>query len=449
MTAQVGVIGSGAAGMAAAFRLQQAGWRVRMLEAEDHLGGRMYTTEKDGFILDHGATILTSRYRHLLGIISDAELGGELVSAGSSLGIARDGEIHSFDGARLVRDFLGSRLISTRSKLKLAGLARDVLRARKEFDAADLSYADTFDTQSAGDYARLRLNREIYDYLVEPSTGALHGGRADEVSVVSLFFCLEKFFGTKFFAFRRGMGTYPQLLGRRFDVELGARVLCVEEQAGGVDVTWQGSDGLERTESMAGCVVAVPGRAVPPMLPGLDPWRADFLGHVKYAKCVVGHIALSRRPTSIPATYIMGAPASDPGILSFTMEHNHVPGRVPPGKGMVSVYSDSAWAEELMADDDDGVSKKFVEAMDRMIPGSANDVEFAVIKRWDVLGPTTPPGYWRDMRRFNEIRRGRDTLIQLAGDYFATSKMESTTASGERAARDLLARLTPSQCPRA
>jgi oxygen-dependent protoporphyrinogen oxidase len=445
MAVQVAVVGSGAAGLAAAFRLQQAGYRVRLFEANDYLGGRIRTVERDGFLIDQGASVMPTGYRSLLGVVRAAGLEGELVEGGSTLAVAREGDIHYLDGRRLVRDAMRTRLVSPRSKLTLAKLALDVLRVRRHLDYEDLSRAAAFDTQSAGDYARARLNGEILEYLVDPSVGALVGPSSEDVSVVDLWFCLAKFIGAKFLAFGGGMRSYPELLGPRFDVELGARVLAVEEHGEEVIITWRNSDGVEHTESAAGCVVTVLTPTAVEILPGLDRWRADFLRRIRYTKQVNPSVALSRPPVGVPASYIEVPRVAHPGLLGIVMEHNKAPGRVPSGKGMITVYTESGWAEELLSEDDDAVTKKVVEAADSVLPGIADAVEFAVVSRWDRMGPISWPGYWREMGQFNEIRKSRDRLIQLAGDYFATPNLNTASTAGERAARELLAALTSSR----
>lgn len=52
------VIGAGAGGMAAAARLNKAGFRTLLVEARDRVGGRASTVEQDGFLVNTGALII-------------------------------------------------------------------------------------------------------------------------------------------------------------------------------------------------------------------------------------------------------------------------------------------------------------------------------------------------------------------------------------------------------
>jgi phytoene desaturase len=56
------VIGSGFGGLAAAIRLQAAGYRVTVLEKLDAPGGRAYVHRQDGYTFDAGPTIITAPF---------------------------------------------------------------------------------------------------------------------------------------------------------------------------------------------------------------------------------------------------------------------------------------------------------------------------------------------------------------------------------------------------
>jgi phytoene desaturase len=58
--ATIAVVGSGFGGLAAAIRLQAAGFRVVLFEARDKPGGRAYVYEEAGHVFDSGPTVITA-----------------------------------------------------------------------------------------------------------------------------------------------------------------------------------------------------------------------------------------------------------------------------------------------------------------------------------------------------------------------------------------------------
>ncbi|HEY3240424.1 MAG TPA: FAD-dependent oxidoreductase, partial [Acidimicrobiia bacterium] len=280
-------------------------------------------------------------------------------------------------------------------------------------------------------------NREIYDYVVDSTLRGLLGTRGDVVSVLDFFFSINKVIGTKLFSFRGGMSTYVDRLAGKLDVRTGARVREVVEAGEGVRVTWEDAAGATHTEDGAGCVLAVWGTQVPDMVPGLHPDAAAYLRRLRYTTSVNLNVALSKPPPGVPAFVVQVPRPTHEGLFGITLEHNKAPGRVPDGKGALGLYTMSDWSEELMEQDDDTVIERVVAAADQVIPGVANDVEFARVNRWYPVIVYSRPGLYRELGEFHKVRpRGR---IALAGDYFSCSNLNTATAGGERAARELLA----------
>ena len=63
------IVGGGWAGLAAAVRATQQGWRVRLLEAAPQLGGRARRIQHQGLALDNGQHILIGAYRDTLALM--------------------------------------------------------------------------------------------------------------------------------------------------------------------------------------------------------------------------------------------------------------------------------------------------------------------------------------------------------------------------------------------
>ena len=76
----VHIIGSGISGLRCAENLLQCGIEVKIVERSDSIGGRMRTTEKNGFLLDHGFHVMQTGYPHSRAEIDFKELGARRLS---------------------------------------------------------------------------------------------------------------------------------------------------------------------------------------------------------------------------------------------------------------------------------------------------------------------------------------------------------------------------------
>ncbi len=122
------VIGAGLSGLTCALRLQQAGWAVCVVEADDAVGGRVRTDRQDGFLLDRGFQVFLTSYPEAARWLDydalklNKFLPGALVRYGN--------RFHRFvDPWRSPRDVLSvafSPVASLLDKLKVARLRRKV-----------------------------------------------------------------------------------------------------------------------------------------------------------------------------------------------------------------------------------------------------------------------------------------------------------------------------------
>lgn len=94
------IVGAGIAGLSAAYRLSSAGVPVRLIEAQDRVGGRMYSLRNffpDGQVAELGGELIDTNHVTIRGLA--AELGIELNDlAAEDPGIAT--ELYYFDGVR-------------------------------------------------------------------------------------------------------------------------------------------------------------------------------------------------------------------------------------------------------------------------------------------------------------------------------------------------------------
>lgn len=430
------VVGGGIAGMTAAFRLKQGGFSVTVLEAEDHVGGRMATIERDGFLIDTAAAILPTTYTRMVKLISDAGLAGDVVPTSDLVGIVRDGTTWRLRGGKAVADAVKTRLLSVREKLPLAKLLADLARAGDRLDWYDLGRAADLDTETARQYADRRLSKEILDYIIDPALGSLFVASPERLSVVDFLFAVRNILGGSFFNSPKGVGFLTEGLARHVDVELKARCTSVEERAGGVTVTWDRSGEAEHVEEAAVCVIALSGHQMMAVYPQLDPVRREVVADIEYSTCVDVHLALSSPPDE-PAMMIQVPSREDPDLCVVVLDHNRAPGRAPAGKGLLTSYWHTAWADQQWDRSDGEIVDAAIPAIDRLLPGVARTIEFAHVQRWRPAVVMSKPGTYRDLARFTAAT---DTAarVQLCGDYLSASTTHASLCSGERAAERLL-----------
>jgi oxygen-dependent protoporphyrinogen oxidase len=430
------VVGAGPSGLAAAHRLKSRGIDVVVLERRDRVGGQLLTVKRDGFLMETGATVLPEAYTEVMALVDEIGMRGDLIPSNSLMGFVRDAKLHLLRADKLALDAARTKLLSTRAKLQVGKLAFDALRIGKLLSYEDLSIASAYDVESPASYARRRgIGGELYDYLIEPTVRAGAGVPGDVISVVEFFFLWQKVLGTKLFAFRDGYSSFMERLAAPLDVRLGVTVQEVVERPGGIEISWTGPDGAH-TAAGAGAIVSSMGNEVPDLLPQLDPDRAAFLRDLRYTSCININVGLSRPPADMPASFVVFPRPSSDALFAIIAEHNKAPGRTPPGKGLIGLYSMNEWAVEHADDDDDTVLAGLLRDTEPLMPGVADDIEFARVNRWYPVLVYSHPGLYRELGRFHATRR-RNGRIHLAGSYNSSGNVNTAVAAGERAAREL------------
>jgi oxygen-dependent protoporphyrinogen oxidase len=434
------VVGAGPSGLAAAWRLKEAGRRVVVFESRDRVGGQLLSVRRDGFLMEAGTTILPEAYDSVMRLVRDVGMTEELIPANSLMGFMREGELHYLRANRLALDAARTKLLSPRAKLKVAKLAWDTLKLRSLLSYEDLSVAGEYDVETPEDYCRRRgLDGELYDYLIEPTVRGGAGVPGNMISVVEFFFLWQKVLGTKLFAFRDGYSSFPQRLADGLpDVRLNTKVLEVVEDADGVRISYDGPDG-QHTETGSGAIVSSMGNLVPDIVPQLDPHRAKFLRELNYTSTMSINLALRRVP-DCPASFIVVPKPVSEGLFAVILEHNKAPDRAPAGKGLVSLFMMNQWALDHMEATDEQILADVLPDAERVLPGLGQDIEFARINRWYPVLVYSHPGLYRELGRFHSSR-DLTSRIHLAGSYNSSGNVNTATTAGERAARELLAAL--------
>src|ERR1700689_5565981 len=172
-TQQVIVIGAGITGLACAFRLQQSGLRVLVLEASGSPGGLIATFEKNGFLFEAGPQC--PRFAPALwALVRDLELQGEFIPDDSRLPryLLKNGKLHKAPFSPF--GFLATGLVGAGSKYRLL---TEALRGSRP----------PADEESLAAFVRRKFDDEVLAYLVEPFISAIFAGSTEQIGVASAF----------------------------------------------------------------------------------------------------------------------------------------------------------------------------------------------------------------------------------------------------------------------
>ena len=342
--ADVVVVGAGYGGIVAAYRLWQAGYRVKVVDAMERVGGRTWSTRlSDGTFVDIGAG-WTGSTEHLVLQLVD-ELGLETYlqyglgkDEGQNLFVAADGTRRRYDGLNFpVGPEAEIELTATIAALDLMA---ETVPCEEPWTAA---MAREWDAISAGVWLRENVKDPEAAAVVRANLTTIFGLDPDAVSFLYLLWDshmaggVEKFGpgegGSVQFRIDGGTQGIPLEIARRMGPDafiLGSPVTEVRQDAGGVSVV-----SARATLRCARVIVAIPTcltgfiRYRPP----LPPDRAQLIQRVPQGSAAKIHLVYDRAfwrdagltgntfcidDSLVPQTLDAGGPAGvdEPGILS-------------------------------------------------------------------------------------------------------------------------------------
>ncbi|HIW32256.1 MAG TPA: protoporphyrinogen oxidase [Candidatus Paenibacillus intestinavium] len=183
------VIGGGISGLSSAFYLQklarESGQEIRivLVEGEDHLGGKINTLHKDGFVIEKGPDSFLARKLAIIDLAQDLGIEDELVATNqkaSKTYIMNKLHLHPMPPGLVlgiptdIIRFLQSELISPEGKLAaLADLLKEARPAERD--------------ESLGGFLARRIGTELVAKIAEPLLAGIYAGDLYKLSLNATF----------------------------------------------------------------------------------------------------------------------------------------------------------------------------------------------------------------------------------------------------------------------
>ena len=298
---RVGVIGGGAAGLAAAYELTRQGHYAEVFEQAPFLGGQASTFPVGGGQLERGYHHLFVSDTAMIELINELGLGHQLAWLESRVGLFYGGKIWSFSTPM---DLLKFSPLSLTQRLRV-GLWTVLLQKTRDWRK--------FETITAKDWIIHHMGPEAYRVIWEPLLRGKFGDYYDQISMTWLW---NKFYlrvasrqkGSQKERLGYPMGSFGEVfdvLGERItqlggDVHIGAgvkRVVVEDDTAVGLEVPSTSQE--YETREYDAVIATTPSYVFPRLVPSLPPDYLDKLTRAQYLSAVLMVLVMDRPLSNI------------------------------------------------------------------------------------------------------------------------------------------------------
>ena len=459
---QVVVIGGGITGLAAAHRLVEldSELRVVLLEANERLGGSLYTVSRDGFLIEYGADSFITNvpwahdlcrrlgYEDQLLETNPTHRGAYVVRSGR---LERLPEGFQMMAPRRWWPIVTTRVLSPRGKLRLAW---------ERFVPARHDDCE----ESLAQFATRRLGREAFVRLVEPLVGGIYTGDADKLgaeSTLPQFVQMERQAGslTKalsrqrgadttssgaryslFVAPRHGMRDLVQVISEKLPegtIRLNSQVTNVRiRKDGRWDVTLAKSTTSLRCE---GIIITTPAFQTSTILADSFPELHVELSKFEYASSVVVALGCKRDEITHPLdAFGMVIPKTENRhILAASFASVKFAHRAPKNHVLIRVFLGGALRPELANWDEKDLLQLAIDELRELI-GFHGQPVLCDVQRWHRSMPQYHLGHMKRVACVESLATAQPRL-ELAGNTFHGVGVPHCVHSGEQAADRLVA----------
>ncbi len=438
------VIGAGCAGLAATYRLKNAGVEVVALESRDRPGGRCWSMRRNGFLMPIGAGFTEMQWEVTQRLIRELGLAGQAHHQ-STMRVAfwRNGKRHyllkgtPLEMLRSLPEALRFRGLPAMAYPQLARFGWAVYRYLRRLDPVTRDFRPLLELGDVSS-ARFALENggpELLDHLVSPILGTMVLARPEEVTIAHLI--ALAFLAGGVCVMENGMGSINEALYERVRdcvrLSTPARKVVIEgKRVRGVET----ADGFMEADKVICATDAV---AALKMMPDLPDTIRKPLETCEYSSTYNYIFALEKKitPDHLAATLI---PRSERSLLAALFETAGGAMRTaPPGSGLMYAFTAGWHDRELGKLTEEERRRRVIREVQRFWPEFPDEPLFTECVRWDRAINLESPGQFPAIHRMLEHDFRDVGGLYLAGEYlFLIACTEGGFATGDRAAAMVL-----------
>ncbi len=450
--ARVVIVGGGMSGLSLAWFLKEyrPGWDVLVLEAEARAGGKAWTVQEEGFICEKGVNGVLDNKPSTLALATRLGLRPLRSNEASARRfVIKNGQLVQIPSSPI--RFLTSRLLSLPGRLRVMA---EILIPR----------GDLTKDESLADFARRRLGREAFEYLIGPMAMGIYAGDPERLSLRSCFpriYELERDYGSLIRAmirlqieakkkgtkgpgagpggvltsFSSGMSeladTLTQALGTM--VRLNSRVTSISRKGSTWNVHLSDGEGLEASH----LVLACPAWAVSEVLKETAPDIAHLAAGIDYPpiSVVCTGIKKGSAENSLDGFGFLAPGPERRSILGSLWDSSIFPGRAPEGYQLVRTLVGGARTPDLARLPDGPLVDLVIKELSGLLGLKARP-EFVKVFRWEEAIPQYNKGHQALISEIESDLKAYPGLY-IRCNWVGGVSLNDCIANSERLARQL------------
>ena len=413
------IIGAGITGLSAAYYLlqQRPDVKITIFEAADQAGGILQTVKRDGFLVELGPDMFTTREPEAIELCHELNIEDQLISTNTE---HRGAYILSRN--RLCKIPLGwtmmtptrlgsvltTRLLSWKGKLRV--LAELFIRCQR-----------TQQDESLASFTRRRLGQEAFERIIQPLISGIYTADPEKLSMQAT---LEPFLkmeregkglirgGYKlrrqpsgdpsssgarygmFVAPEEGMQSLVQALTAALPADclrLGCRVNELSSPTDGWSV---GLEGEQQPHPFDAVLMSTSSQATSPLLTNEFPELSELVGQIPLAGAAVVTLGYRRCDIDHPldAFGVIVPQIENRPLIAISISSQKFAGRAPEECVLFRVFSGGACQQEVMQWDDQQIIESTKRQLQELLQVQGEPL-FSQLKRWEASMPQYHVGH--------------------------------------------------------
>jgi oxygen-dependent protoporphyrinogen oxidase len=462
-TQSVVIVGGGITGLSAAYfllkRARERPLKITLVEAENHLGGKIRTEHLNGFLIEGGPDAFLTQKPWAVQLCRELGLGDQLVAP-------KPRKTYVLLGGRLRKLPEGAMgLIPTR----LSSFAKSELftpwgKLRMGLDLVIPPRGDDQD-ESLAQFVKRRLGREALERLVEPLFAGVYAADPEYLSLEATFPRLrelERRHGSLirgalwakrqrrergrsltsekssvFLTLRDGLSTLVDTLAARIEphatVLMGQHVVRLESARGGYRLTLD--DGA--TVEADAVVLTTPAFITAELLEPLNPEAAELLAGIPYASTAVVTLAFRREDVGHPldGTGFVVPRVEGRALAACTWSSSKWPARTPKGFLLLRAFFGRFGQSDILSLSDSELIELALEELKDLLSLRGRPM-LTRVHRWPRAMPQYLVGHLERLAQIERALEGHS--IVLAGAAYQGIGLPDCIRQGEEASHRLL-----------